>query len=148
MFSCPFLPCRLSLSVIPHIPGHLSVQYAVFRAPQLEVSKGITLSQEPFLSSVGNSQSLEQEISYSISKAPSIYLLEVPTSGCELCSFLRAGEEGYVSFPVPGLGPRSPHANASHRAHWTLVTCWETQSHITCLCWWLALPEESELVNF
>lgn len=110
MFSCPFLPCKLSLSVIPHVPGHLSVQYAVLRTPQLEVSKGITLSQEPFLSSVGNSQSLEQEISYSISKAPSFYLSEVPTVGCELCPFLRAEEEGYVSFLVPGPGPQSPHS--------------------------------------
>ena len=99
MFSCPSPPRELSLSVIPHVPGHLSVQYTVLRAPQWEVSKGITLCQDPFLSSVGNGQSLEQEISYSISKA-SFCISGVPTSGCELCPCLRVEEEGSVSPPA------------------------------------------------
>lgn len=76
----PFSTPRAVLAVIPHVPGHPSVRYTVLRAPQWEVSKGITLSQDPFLSSVGNSQSLEQEISYSISKAPSFCISGVPTS--------------------------------------------------------------------
>lgn len=123
MFSCPSPPRELSLSVIPHVPGHLSVQYTVLRAPQWEVSKGITLCQDPFLSSVGNGQSLEQEISYSISKA-SFCISGVPTSGCELCPCLRVEEEGSVSFPVPGPWPLEPPRQMlliGHTGHWSYV---------------------------
>lgn len=86
----------------PTSQGHLNVLYPALRALWWEFLKGTTLSQDPFFSSVGNYQRLELEISYSTSKAPSFKISGVPRSGYELYPSLRVGEEGCVSFLVPG----------------------------------------------